>query len=325
MKYLSTGNHSLRIPFKEAVITGIAEDGGLYLPAEIPLLPEALFRNMYEMSLKDISYVVLSAFVGEELSSEKLKEAISSIVTFPIPVMPLQGGRIFAAELYQGPSGSYRDLSVRFMAYFFELFFDCPNNEKIKLVASVSSDYAIAVSDAFSFSDKFRIYIVYPKGKLSQEAQKKISKSGNNITAVEVRGSESECLAVTQASLTDKSLRDKIVLTSANSINISSVLPLVIQYFHICGRMMEQGADAGKIVIAVSGGNLADAAALLIAAEMGLPIKRIIATYFEKEYQNPINKPRVDYLSKLSKIPVSTVLIKEDEMKLSSEVLFNHY
>ena len=325
MKFLSIGNYSLRTPFKEAVISGIADNGGLYLPAEIPVLPGAFFRNMYEMSLSDISYVVLSAMLGEDISSEKIKDVISAVLTFPIPVIPLKGDRLFAAELFHGPSGSCRDLSVRFMAQFFELFFDVPANKRIKLLASVSSDYGIAVSDAFSNSDKFRIFVVSPKGKLSEEALAKICNNGKNITAIEVRGSESESLSITQAALVDKTLRDTVILTSANTINISSLLPLVIQYFHICARMIENGATPDNIVFAVPGGNLADVTALLIASEMGLPIKKIIAAYFEKETENPINKPRVEYLLESSKIPVSTVIITESDMISCKDALHNQY
>lgn len=318
MKYLSTGNTSLRIPFKEAVITGISEDGGLYLPAEIPVLPAAFFRNMNEMSLEDISYVVLSAFLSEDFSSEKLRDIISSVLTFQLPVIPLDGNKLFVAELFHGPTGSGKDLSVRFMAHIMESLFE-NSHGKINLVTSVSSDYGAAIADAFSNSDRFKNILIYQKGELSTEIQTKNTNSDKTLMVIEVRGSKLESLAAVRSLLSDKGLRNSTILSTADSINISYLLPLVIQYFHICARMISNGAEFHELVFAVPSGNLEDVSALLIAAEMGLPVKRIIALSSDSEEDNPINKPRVEYLLESSKIPVSTVFISKEKDEQSAD------
>ena len=325
MRYYSTGNNSVKIPFREAVINGIAEDGGLYLPADIPLVPSAFFRNMSEMSLSDIAYVVLSTFTGDEISSEKLKEIITAVTNYPIPVVSLAGSNLFSAELFHGPSGSSKDLGVGFMAEFFSIFFNQSTDNKVTILTYSHSDYGLSVAKAFSKSGKFKVIIVYPKGRITPGLRYRLLNSGTNIIPVEVRGSAADCLAMMRSTLIDETLRENIILTSANSINISSLLPLVIQYFYIMAKMVEDGADPDSIVISVPCGSLANLSAVLIANQMGLPIKRIVAAYPETSDVTPINSIRVEDLLKTSKTPVSSVTITEDDINTTRNLLKDNY
>lgn len=325
MKFYSTGNPDIQIPFKEAVMKGVADDGGFFLPSDVSAIPGAVIRNMPEMSLSDIAYIVMSSLVGEEISSEVLKGIISSVVTFPIPLHRLGNSNLFSAELFHGPTGSSKDLEVKFMARIFDLFFNAEKGNKVSLLATVTSDYGIALADAFAKSEKFHVVLIFPKANTTEELRNRITSLDKAIKTVEVRGSVAECLAIMRSTLIDESLKGKILLTSANSINISSLLPLVIQYFYIWAKMVEAGAEANQIVMSVPCGNLANLSAVLIAVQMGLPVKRIIAAHPSDSLINPINQIRVEELLKTSKIPVKNVIITDNEKKMTEEELKKRY
>lgn len=292
MHYYSTNRNSDNVTFCEATVNGIADDGGVYVPADIPLVPKAFFRNMPEMGLTDIAYVVMDTLIGDEISSEDIKGIISEALNFDIPVARLGESHLFSAELFHGSTGSGKDLGARFLARFFRRFFaqTCPGENDVTVLASVTSDSGVAIADAFCGIDPFKVLVVFPKGKISPASREKIFALGNNIKPVEVRGSTDDCLAMIRTAMVDSGLRGHIKLTSANSINIARLLPTVIQYFWIWSQMVADGADPDEIVISVPCANLGSFAAALIAVRMGLPVKRIIAA-------STVNNAFVDYLA----------------------------
>ncbi len=349
MHYYSTGNSSSKSSFKEAVREGISPDGGLFVPADIPQVPAAFFRNMPEMSLSDIAYIVLSTLIGNDISSEQIKNTISSVLTYPVPVCRLGDSNLFATELFHGPTGSSKDLGVRFMVKFFDLLLTRKEDEPVTVIASVSSDSGVAIADAFSQSGNFRVLVVFPKGKISQETREKILKLGRNIIPVEVRGSLDDCLAMIRTTLVDESLRGKVKLASANSINIARLLPTVIQYFYMWAKMVQNGADADNVVISVPCANLANLSAALIAVQMGLPVKRIIAastnpaitTFLNTgtftpaqvveslapalDIATPMNIARVEELMKSSNVAVDAVTVTNDDIVSAKHLLHDKY
>lgn len=349
MHYYSTGNSSYKLSFKDAVREGISPDGGLFVPADIPQVPAAFFRNMPEMSIRDIAYIVLSTLVGNEIPSEQIKNIISAVLTYPVPVRRLGDSNIFATELFHGPTGSSKDMGVRFMVKFFDLLLTRREDEPVTVIASVSSDSGVAIADAFSHSDNFRVFVVFPKGKISTEARGKILKLGKNIIPVEIRGSLDDCLAMIRTTLVDESLRGKIKLASANSINIARLLPTVIQYFYMWAKMVEDGADTDKIVISVPCANLANLSAALIAVKMGLPVKKIIAastnpaiTGFLKngtfipariteslapalDIATPMNLARVQELMKSCKVEIEAVTVTDEDILSAKKSLSDIY
>lgn len=349
MHYCSTGNSSYKASFKEAVREGISPDGGLFMPVDIPSVPSAFFRNMPEMSLSDMAYVVLSTLIGNEIPPEQIKKTISSVLTYPVPVCRLEDSNLFATELFHGPTGSSKDMGVRFMVKFFDLLLPHMKDKPVTVIASVSSDNGVAIADAFSQSDNFKVLVVFPKGKISQEAREKIQKLGRNTIPVEVRGSLDDCLAMIRTTLVDESLRGKIKLVSANSINIARLLPTVIQYFYMWAKMVQNGANADSIVISVPCANLANLSAALIAVQMGLPIKRIIAastnpaitdflntgTFIPAQVAEslapaldiatPMNIARVHGLMKSSKIAVDAVTVTNEDIVSTRQLLSDKY
>ncbi len=289
MHYYSTNRNSDDVSFRKATVNGIAEDGGVYVPADIPVVPEAFFRNMPAMGLKDIAYVVMNTLIGDEINSGYIKEIISEALNYDIPVLRLGNSDIFSAELFHGSTGSSKDLGARFMARIFQQFFSDNTDSEVIVLASVTSESGVAIADALCGVEPFRVLVVFPKGKLSSASKEKIFSLEHNIRPVEVRGSVDDCLAMIQAAMSDSQLRENVRLTSANSINIARLLPTVIQYFWIWSQMVSAGVDPNQIVISVPCANLGSFAAALIAVKMGLPLKRIIAA-------STVNNAFVEYL-----------------------------
>lgn len=275
MRYYSTNRNSNDVSFAEAARSGFAPDGGLYIPAQMPLVPDAIFRNMDGMSSAEIAYVVMTSLLGGDLSPREIKDINSECISFPLPVRRLGSSPFFSCELFHGPTGSCKDLGVRYMARLLSRLL--PDRQRITLIASISSDYGIAIADAFAGVAPFEVIVTVPKGRLSPEAAGRIFSLGGNIHAVEVRGSVADCLAMTRTALVDRELAGKITLTSANSINIARLLPLVTEFFIAWSGAVAQGADPAAIVFSVPCGNLSNLTAALLAARMGLPIRRIVA------------------------------------------------
>lgn len=174
MHYYSTNRNSDDVSFRKATVNGIAEDGGVYVPADIPVVPEAFFRNMPAMGLKDIAYVVMNTLIGDDINSGYIKEIISEALNYDIPVLRLGNSDIFSAELFHGSTGSSKDLGARFMARIFQQFFSDNTDSEVIVLASVTSESGVAIADALCGVEPFRVLVVFPKGKLSSASKEKI-------------------------------------------------------------------------------------------------------------------------------------------------------
>ena len=279
MLYYSTNRDSRTVSFIEAVKAGVAADGGLFLPVGIPSVPKAVFRNMPEMSLSDIAYVVINTLIGEDVDSATIKTINADALNFDIPMVRLGDSRMFSCELFHGPTGSVKDLGARYLARICGMIFsgEADANNPVTVLATVSSDNGLAIADAFHEVYPCDVYVVFAKGRISPSTRDRIIEIGANIHPVEVRGSNNDCLAMMRTALFDAGLNGHVALTSANSINIARLLPIAIQYFHSWASAVASGADPANIVFSVPCANLSNLAAALIAVHLGLPVKRIIA------------------------------------------------
>ena len=276
MQYLSTNHRSAAASFEEAVTSGLAPDGGLYVPDNIPVIPAAVFRNMPIMSQDDIAYLVMETLVGGDIGSQAVRAINGDALNYSLPTRRIGQG-VYVTELFHGPSGSGKDLGARFMARLLAHVYRGREKGSVRVIASVSSDSGVAIANAFDGLDPFEAFIVFPRGRISPHVRKAILDSGANIHPVEVRGSTDDCLAMIRTTLVDADLNSKFTLTGVNSINIARLLPTAIQYFTTWAQMVADGADPDNIVMAVPCANLGNFAAALVALKMGLPVKRLIA------------------------------------------------
>lgn len=280
MKYYSTNRISPKASLKEAVIRGLAPDGGLYMPETIHRLPDAFFKNLAGMSLPEIAYVVANTLFGEDIPSEKLKSIVFDTLNFPIPLKRVEDN-IYVLELFHGPTLAFKDVGGRFMARMLGYFNSLDGSEKINVLVATSGDTGSAVANGFLNVPGVNVFVLYPKGKVSKLQEAQFTTLGENIHALEIDGTFDDCQAMVKQAFVDAELNSKMKLTSANSINPARFLPQMFYYFGAVAQLRklvgEENADKLQTVFSVPSGNLGNICPALIGTCMGLPVKRFIA------------------------------------------------
>ena len=281
MKYYSTNGKAPIADLQKAVVKGLAEDRGLYMPEEIKLLPKVFFDNIHEMNFQQIAYNVASAFFGEDVDLDALQDIVYDTLSFDCPVVKVKDN-IYALELFHGPTLAFKDVGARFMArllrYFTQSNQNTPNNQKglINVLVATSGDTGSAVANGFLGVEGIHVYVLYPKGKVSPIQECQFTTLGKNITAIEVDGVFDDCQALVKSAFMDEELNKHMKLTSANSINVARFLPQAFYYFNAYARMKALG-KADNFVMCVPSGNFGNICSALFGHAMGLPVKRFIA------------------------------------------------
>lgn len=269
MKYYSTrGKHSVNI--QQAVLNGLADDGGLYMPAYIPQLSASFFENIEKKTLSEIGFEVAKLFLEDSVPDAVLKQMIDEVLNFDIPVVPVHHN-IYSLELFHGPTLAFKDVGARFMARLMSYFAD---GKPMKVIAATSGDTGSAVAAGFYNVPGINVYILYPKGKVSPLQEKQLTTWGGNIKALEIEGTFDDCQALAKRLLADEELQQHQV-TSANSINIARLIPQSFYYFWAYAQLKNENK---KIVFSVPSGNFGNLTAGLLAYKMGLPVNRFIAS-----------------------------------------------
>ncbi|HAY3535923.1 threonine synthase [Elizabethkingia anophelis] len=269
MKYYSTrGKHSVNI--QQAVLNGLADDGGLYMPAYIPQLPASFFENIENKSLPEIGFEVAKLFLEDSVPDAVLKQMIDEVLNFDIPVVPIHNN-IYSLELFHGPTLAFKDVGARFMARLMSYYAD---GNAMKVIAATSGDTGSAVAAGFYNVPGINVYILYPKGKVSPLQEKQLTTWGGNIKALEIEGTFDDCQALAKQLLADEELQQHQI-TSANSINIARLIPQSFYYFWAYAQLKKENK---KIVFSVPSGNFGNLTAGLLAYRMGLPVDRFIAS-----------------------------------------------
>ncbi len=278
MQYYSTNGQAPHASLQEAVVKGLAPDRGLYMPEVIPTIPKAFFNNIAEMSLQDIAYVVANTLFGQDIESEMLKNIVNETLNFDIPLKHVADNR-YSLELFHGPTLAFKDVGARFMARLLGYFNKKNNgdNSTVNVLVATSGDTGSAVANGFLNVPGIRVFVLYPKGKVSKIQEAQFTTLGSNITALEVSGTFDDCQALVKNAFMDKELNDKMLLTSANSINVARFLPQMFYYFYAYAQLARMGKPLDNIVVSVPSGNFGNITAGLIGKRMGLPIKRFIA------------------------------------------------
>lgn len=276
MKYYSTNGKAPIADLHKAVVKGLAEDRGLYMPERINKLPQAFFDNIEKMSFQEIAYTVASAFFGEDVDPDALHDIVYDTLSFDCPVVQVKDN-IYTLELFHGPTLAFKDVGARFMARLLQYFIrQEQGNQQVNVLVATSGDTGSAVANGFLGVDGIHVYVLYPKGKVSPIQECQFTTLGKNITAIEVDGVFDDCQALVKSAFMDAELNQHMKLTSANSINVARFLPQAFYYFNAYARMKEQG-KADNLVMCVPSGNFGNICAALFGHQMGLSIKRFIA------------------------------------------------
>ena len=283
MKLYSTNNRDNQVSLKEAVLKSLAKDKGLYMPIDIPMLPNDFIKNLNYYSLPEIAFTVCSNLFKDEIAPADLMQIVSTAINFPAPVVPITSN-ISALELFHGPSLAFKDFGARFMAQLMSYFTRDEDNELTILVAT-SGDTGGAVAAGFYNTPGINVIILYPSGKVSEIQEKQLTTLGNNISACEIDGNFDDCQRIVKTAFLDEDLNKKYNLSSANSINIARLIPQSFYYF----EAFKQRQSNKPLAFCIPSGNFGNLTAGLLAKKMGLPVERFIAA-------TNINKVVPDYL-----------------------------
>ena len=289
MKYYSTNGKAPLADLQKAVVKGLAEDRGLYMPERIEKLPKAFFDDIQDMRFQDIAYNVASNFFGEDVDEDALQDIVYDTLSFDCPVVKVTDN-IYTLELFHGPTLAFKDVGARFMARLLGYFLrrggsscGCGTSENriVNVLVATSGDTGSAVANGFLGVEGIHVYVLYPKGKVSPIQECQFTTLGQNITAIEVDGVFDDCQALVKSAFMDEELNNHMKLTSANSINVARFLPQAFYYFNAYARIKEQLSNGklsnSQMVMCVPSGNFGNICSALFGHEMGLPIKRFIA------------------------------------------------
>ncbi len=272
MRYYSTNKESERVTFKEATIRGQAPDKGLYFPETIPQIQQDLIEQIDELTDREIAFRVIRPFTGDEIKEEPLYRIVEETLSFPIPLVRLSD-EIFSLELFHGPTLAFKDVGARFMSRCLGYFLR-EESRKVTVLVATSGDTGGAVANGFYGVQGVDVVILYPSGMVSPVQEKQLTTLGKNISTLEVSGTFDDCQQMVKQAFGDEDIRNKLFLTSANSINVARWLPQQFYYFFAYKQWQDK---RNPPVISVPSGNFGNLCAGLLAAQSGLPADHFIA------------------------------------------------
>lgn len=281
MNYYSTNKKTPEVSLEQAVVKGLADDNGLFMPEKIKKLPDEFFEIIGTLSFQEIVFTVADAFFGEDIEPDALKKIVYDTLNFDTPLVKVEEN-IYSLELFHGPTLAFKDVGARFMSRVLSYFIQKQkNSEPVNVLVATSGDTGSAVANGFLGVEGIHVYVLYPKGLVSKIQESQFTTLGKNITALEVNGTFDDCQRLVKSAFLDKELNEKMQLTSANSINVARFLPQAFYYFYAFSQLRSMNPkmtiEELETVICVPSGNFGNITAGLFAKKMGLPIKRFIA------------------------------------------------
>jgi len=277
MQYFSTNNKNIKADFRQATLQGQPIDKGLYFPETIPVLSKDFIANIRQYSKEEIAFEIIKPYIGYTIEKSVLQKIIAETVAFDFPLVQISDA-ISTLELFHGPTLAFKDVGARFMSRCLSYFAKNAARKTTVLVAT-SGDTGGAVANAFYNVENVDVVILYPSGKVSDIQEMQLTTLGNNITALEIDGTFDDCQQMVKDAFADKSLNERVLLTSANSINVARWLPQQFYYFYAYQQWNEEQPP----VISVPSGNFGNICAGLLAHLSGLPVKHFIAACNEND------------------------------------------
>jgi threonine synthase len=277
VEYISTRGEAPVLGFRDALLAGLARDGGLYVPREWPVLTKREIRGLRGKSYQEVAFEILRHFTGEEIPADKLRSMIDeAYATFRHPaIAPLvqTGPNDFVLELFHGTTLAFKDVAMQLLARLMDHVL-AERGERATIVGATSGDTGGAAIDAFAGRDRTDIFILFPKGKVSPVQQRQMTTSPDaNVHALAIEGNFDECQTLVKEMFNDAGFRDRVRLSGVNSINWARIMAQVVYYFTAA---LSLGGPDRKISFTVPTGNFGDIFAGYVAKRMGLPIERLV-------------------------------------------------
>lgn len=274
MLFYSLNHKSPKVNFREATIHGLAPDKGLYFPDAIPILPNDFIIDIRYYSKTDIAWQVIEPYVDDSIPQRELKRIIEETIDFDFPLVNINE-KISTLELFHGPTLAFKDVGARFMSRCLS-YFVRDEDRRITVLVATSGDTGGAVANGFHGVDGVDVVILYPSGKVSKVQEQQLTTLGNNVSALEVNGRFDDCQKMVKQAFADESLKQQMLLTSANSINVARWLPQQFYYFFAYQQWKREYPDKLP-VISVPSGNFGNICAGILAHQSGLPVQHFIA------------------------------------------------
>ena len=279
MKYYSTNKKVSGVSLSDAVIKGLAEDKGLFMPDHIIEIPAVYYDSIDQLSFQDMAYTAAYMLFGEDVHANMLRTIVFDTLNFDVPLVKVEEN-IYSLELFHGPTLAFKDVGGRFMSRMLSYFIQRQedNPKLVNVLVATSGDTGSAVANGFLGVEGIHVYVLYPKGLVSPIQECQFTTLGQNITALEVDGTFDDCQALVKSAFMDEELNAHMKLTSANSINVARFLPQAFYYFYAYAQLKKiSESAAANMVVSVPSGNFGNITAGLFAKRMGLPVKRFIA------------------------------------------------
>lgn len=297
MHFFSTSDQSVKATFKQALLSGLAPDGGLYLPSEMPQFSESKLQALSELSFAELSAEVTKHFVGDEVPTAAVEKICTQAYKFPTPLHKANDQDYFL-ELFHGPTAAFKDIAGQFMGQMVSYFLSQKKLERNILVAT-SGDTGGAIGAGFHNLSGVNVFILFPKGGVSSVQRQQLCTMGGNVQALEVEGTFDDCQALVKQAFANRTFNDEFKLMSANSINVGRVIPQSFYYLW-ASLQLQQKQPGRRIVFSIPSGNLGNATGAYLARTMGAPIHRLIVA-------NNANAPFVEFLENGEFVPRSSV------------------
>jgi threonine synthase len=267
----STNGQSPAVNLREALLQGQAPDRGLYFPQQFPRLAPAELAAFSRLPYHEIAFRVLSQFTAGIVPPEELAKMCAEAYNFPVP-LEVVNFRTFLMRLDQGPTASFKDFAAQMMARLFGKFLR-EDGRQVTILTATSGDTGSAVAHAFHNIPGVRVIVLFPLAEVSLSQRKLMTTLRDNVRTVAIDGKFDDCQAMVKRAFADPDLKP-IPLSSANSINIGRLLPQSVYYFYAASRVAQAGEP---VVFAVPSGNFGDMMGAIVAREMGLPVRKIVA------------------------------------------------
>jgi threonine synthase len=287
MRFVTTRGQAPPVSFKTALFEGLAPDGGLYVPETIEPWSASDLSRLKNRTLTEAAMRALRPFTRGELDATVFEAVIAAALDFPIPLVEVEP-RIYALELFHGPTLAFKDVGARVMARLMASVHMA--DDPLTVLVATSGDTGSAVAHAFHAVPYTRVVVLYPDGRISptQEAQLTMfnDEAQGNVRAYAVSGSFDDCHRLTRQAFSDRELRARMTLTSANSVNVGRLLPQMVYYFHAVAEVQRRGTNAdvpahrpapGDVVFCTPSGNFGNLTAGLMAKRAGLPVAHFVA------------------------------------------------
>ncbi len=270
-KYYSTNLNSDETSFREALLKGLAPDGGLYMPDSFPVMGKEELSLFTGKKYHEIAFTILNKFIGDEIGDNDLRDLCRDAYYFDVPLEKVYD-RKYIMRLDQGPTASFKDFAARMMSRLMQYFLSL-GNRHLTILTATSGDTGSAVANAFYGLKNISVIILFPAKEVTGMQRKQMTTLNDNISVISIDGKFDDCQRLVKKAFVDPDL-SAVPLSSANSINIGRLLPQSVYYFYAWSRLAASVDE--KAVFSVPSGNFGNLMGGLIAKKMGLPVEKFI-------------------------------------------------